>query len=224
MPRNNRVDITGEIYHVINRANARMKIFDTDKDYQLFEEVLKEAKDKINVDIYSYCVMPNHWHLVISPKDDGDLSKFMAWFTMTHTQRWHVMHKSVGSGHLYQGRYKSFLIQKERYFIQVCRYVERNPVRSKLVRKAEDWKWGSLWKREKGNVEQQKLLNSWPTIIPENYLKWVNENESTESLQLLRGSVNKGVPYGKMVWVEKVIDKYKLGSTLRNPGRPRKGS
>jgi len=154
MPRNSRVDIAGEIYHVINRANARMQIFNIDKDYQLFETVLKEAKNRTDIKIFSYCVMPNHWHLIVLPRNDGDLSKFMAWFTMTHTQRWHAMHKSIGTGHLYQGRYKSFIIQNNEYFFQACRYVERNPVRAKLIRKAEDWKWGSIWKRENGNIEQ----------------------------------------------------------------------
>ncbi|MFA6797332.1 MAG: transposase [Candidatus Paceibacterota bacterium] len=224
MPRNNRVDIEGEIYHVINRSNARMQIFNTDEDYELFEAVLKEVKDRTNMKIYSYCIMPNHWHFIVSPKNDGDLSKFMAWLTMTHTQRWHAMHKSIGTGHLYQGRYKSFLVQSNEYFNQVCRYVERNPVRAKLIKKAEDWKWGSLWKREKGNIEQQKLLNIWPVDIPKNYLDWVNESEPIEILESVRGSVNKGKPFGKMSWTNKKIDEYKLKSTIHNPGRPKNGS
>lgn len=224
MPRNNRVDVAGEIYHIINRANARIQIFDTDKDYQLFETVLKEAKDRTDIKIYSYCVMPNHWHLVVSPKNDGDLSKFVAWFTMTHTQRWHVMYKSIGAGHLYQGRYKSFLVQSNEYFLQVCRYVERNPVRAKLVKKAEDWKWGSLWKREKGNLEQQKLLSSWPIDTPKNYLDWVNESESKEILELVQNSINRGKPFGRTSWINKMIDEFKLRSTVRNQGRPRNGS
>ncbi len=224
MPRNIRVDIAGEIYHVINRANARLQIFNNDEDYKLFEKVLEEAKERIDIKIYSYCIMPNHWHFVLSPKADGDLSKFMAWLTMTHTQRWHVAHKSIGTGHLYQGRYKSFIVQKNEYFLQVCRYVERNSVRAKLAQKAENWKWGSCWRREKGSSEQKKILNEWPVDLPEYYIKWVNESESAEDLETLRNSVNKAKPYGRMSWVEKVIDLFKLGSTLRNPGRPKNGS
>lgn len=224
MPRNIRIDVGGEIYHVINRANSRLQIFHNDKDYKLFEEVLTEAKERIGINIYTYCVMPNHWHLVVSPKNDGDLAKFMAWFTMTHTQRWHVMHRSIGGGHLYQGRYKSFLVESSNYFLQVCRYVERNPVRAKLVKKAENWQWGSLWRRENGNPSQKKLLNYWPEHIPNNYLDWVNKNELEEDLMIIRNSIKKGKPYGKDSWIEKVIDIYKLGSTIRNPGRPKKGS
>jgi len=76
------------------------------------------------------------------------------------------MHKSIGSGHLYQGRYKSFIVQSNEYFLQLCRYIERNPVRAKLIKKTQDWKWGSLRRREIGTIEQQKILNSWPIDIP----------------------------------------------------------
>jgi putative transposase len=224
MPRSNRVDIGGEIYHVINRANARMQIFNNAKDYMLFENVLTEAHERTGVIIYSYCIMPNHWHLVVSPMEDGDLSKFVGWLTMTHTQRWHVAHKTIGSGHLYQGRYKSFLVQSSDYFLQLCRYVERNPVRAKLVKRAENWQWSSLWRRESGSVEQKKLLKPWILNIPKNYLDWVNERESEEVLSTVRYSVNKGKPYGSEQWSDRMVDTFKLSSTLRPSGRPKKGS
>src|SRR3989344_1043301 len=143
MPRASRVDIGGLVYHVINRANARAQIFRTDKDYRLFESALEEAKDLTDMRILVYCLMPNHWHLVLYPRQDGDLQRFMTWLTMTHTRRWHVAHRTIGSGHLYQGRYKSFLVQTNEYFLQLCRYVERNPLRAKLVTKAEQWRWSS---------------------------------------------------------------------------------
>ncbi|MBU3942870.1 transposase, partial [Patescibacteria group bacterium] len=148
MPRTNRIDIANIPYHVINRANARIQIFDEDRDYKLFEEVLEEAKEKFDMGILSYCIMPNHWHLVLYSKTDGNLQLFMRWLSMTHTRRWHSQHKSIGSGHLYQGRYKSFLVQEDDYLLQLFKYVERNPLRAKLVNKAEDWKWSSLWRRE----------------------------------------------------------------------------
>jgi len=218
------VDVGGEIYHVINRANARVQIFDNKKDYKLFENVLLEAKEKFDVSIYGYCIMPNHWHLIISPQNDGDLSKFMGWLTMTHTQRWHVAHKTIGSGHLYQGRYKSFIVQSNEYFLQLLRYIERNPVRAKLVKKSEMWEWGSYWRRCKGTATQKKLLDTLPVHLPEQYIAWVNEPEDKETLEEIHYCVNKGKPYGKERWTNKMIDRFKLMSTLRNPGRPRKGS
>lgn len=155
MPRPLRVNAANIIFHVINRANARMEIFSTEKDYLAFINTLTEAKERFLVEVLVYCIMPNHWHLILKPLEEGALSKFMGWLTMTHTQRWHMAHHSVGSGHLYQGRYKSFPVETDAYFIQLARYVERNPVRAKLVERAEDWKWGSIWVREKGTVEQK---------------------------------------------------------------------
>jgi len=224
MPRANRVDVGGEIYHVINRANARMQIFSNPKDYILFEKVLTEAQEKTRVRIYAYCIMPNHWHLVVSPIEDGDLSKFVGWLTMTHTQRWHVAHKTIGSGHLYQGRYKSFLVQSNNYFLQVCRYVERNPVRAKLTKRSEDWEWSSLWRREEGSADQNKLLALWPHDVPAQYLDWVNEKETENDLNATRYSVNKGKPFGSKVWTNRMVDTFKLSGTLRGSGRPKKGS
>lgn len=224
MPRTNRIDVAGEIYHVINRANARMEIFSTKEDYVLFEEVLAGAKERIDINIYAYCIMPNHWHLVVSPKNDGDLSKFVGWLTMTHTQRWHVAHKSIGSGHLYQGRYKSFMVQSNEYFLQVCRYVERNAVRAKLAKVAESWKWSSVWRKEKGSLEQKKLLAKWPVNIPFDYLEWVNEKDTKDTIDAIRTSVNKGKPLGSDSWTNNMVDMYKLTATLRGSGRPKKGS
>ena len=224
MPRASRVDIGGLVYHVINRANARAQIFRTDKDYRLFESALEEAKDLTDMRILVYCLMPNHWHLVLYPRQDGDLQRFMTWLTMTHTRRWHVAHRTIGSGHLYQGRYKSFLVQTNEYFLQLCRYVERNPLRAKLVTKAEQWRWSSFWRRERGSIEQQKLLSLWPEEIPKDYLSYVNMKEPDEELHNIRYSINRGKPYGDDGWASRMIKKFGLGSTIRNPWRPKKRS
>lgn len=74
----------------------------------------------------AYCMMSNHRHLVLWPRHDGDLSRFMGWLTLPHTQRRHAHHRTVGHGHLYQGRYKSFVVEQNEHFLTVCRYVERN--------------------------------------------------------------------------------------------------
>lgn len=224
MPRATRIDVGDVVYHVINRANARMKIFNADEDYLLFEKVLEEAKEKFAMRVLAYCIMPNHWHLILYPKNDGDLQKFMGWLSMTHTQRWHSHHKTAGSGHLYQGRYKSFLVQTNQYLLQLFRYVERNALRAKLVKKAENWEWTSLYRREKGNEAQKKLLSEWPIDIPKDYLALVNEPHTNTELESLRYCINKGKPYGSDEWTNKMIDAFKLESTLRGRGRPKKGS
>ncbi len=132
--------------HVLNRANARLPIFERDDDYAAFERVLEEAVDRTGTRLLSYCLMPNHWHLVVWPHDDGELSRFAGWLTLTHTQRWHAHRHSAGTGHLYQGRFKSFPIQEDDHFLTVCRYVERNAPRAKLVARAEEWRWSSLYR------------------------------------------------------------------------------
>ena len=106
-----------------------------------------EAKEQFSMRILAYCLMPNHFHFVLYPSNARDMSKFIQWLTLTHTQRWHQTNNTKGTGHLYQGRYKSFLIQDDNHLISVIRYVERNPLRARLVKKAENWGFGSLARR-----------------------------------------------------------------------------
>ena len=224
MPRVIRTDVGNYVYHILNRANARVRIFDNDKDYQLFETILEEAKEKFDMGILSYTIMPNHWHLVLYPNKDGDLSKFVGWVTNTHTRRRHTIKKTIGQGHLYQGRYKSFICQQSDHsFLSLIRYVERNALKANLVKKAENWKWGSAWRRKFGTAKQKKLLSDWPVSEPENYLKWLNELQEKEVEQIIENSIQHSSPYGKDNWKNKIIKKFKLESTVRSVGRPKKG-
>lgn len=210
------------IYHVINRSNARMTLFHKDADYQAFERILEEAKIKHPLRIYSYTIMPNHWHLILCPFKDGDISRFMRWLTLTHTNRWHAHYHSIGSGHLYQGRFKSFPVESDQYFSQLCKYIERNPLRAGLVNQAEDWEWSSLRRRLYGSPEQKQLLDSWPLPEEEDYLKLINQPESEITLQSIRESITRGKPFGSDQWVMNIADKLGLSSTLRSRGRPKK--
>lgn len=222
MPRPPRA-IEGEaVYHVLNRANARMQIFEKEKDFFAFEQIIIEAKEKYPMRILAYCAMPNHWHFVLHPQESRDLALFMRWLTLTHTQRWLGYRHMVGFGHLYQGRYKSFPVQEDGHFIQVCRYVERNALRAKLVKKAENWRWGSAWIRKYGNQEQKKLLSDWPVPMTKDYSFWLNQNEEKNDLMNLRNSINRGRPFGSPHWVEKIAEKFKLKSTLNPRGRPKR--
>jgi len=222
MARAPRVDVGDLIYHVINRANGRQQIFHTPADYQHFERLLGEAKDRTDMRILAYVLMPNHWHLVLSSKNDGDVQKFMHWLTLTHTQQYHVQTKTIGYGHLYQGRYKSFLIEKESYLLTVIKYVERNPVRARLSKTVENWKWGSGYRRLKGTSKEQKLLASLPIDLPKNYATCVNQPDREDDLTQLRVAVTKGTPFGDVEWVGETVQRFKLSATLRNPGRPKK--
>lgn len=208
------------IYHVLNRANARLPIFEKPSDFEAFERVLVEAHARMATRILAYCVMPNHWHLVLWPQRDGELSEFMAWVTLTHTQRWHAHHLSAGPGHLYQGRFKSFPVQADDHFLVVCRYVERNALRAGLVVRAEEWRWSSLWRRAQGRHAALAWLAPWPIERPRNWLDWVNEPQTEAELEALRCGVQRGRPYGSGTWVRRIAGKLGLESTLRPRGRP----
>lgn len=226
MPRPLRTIEGNTIYHVLNRSNNKIKIFENDKDYLAFENVLLEAKEKFPMRLLAYCFMPNHWHFVMYPEGGNDLAKFMHWITLTHTQRWLGFRNIVGYGHLYQGRYKSFPIQKDEHFLNVCRYVERNALRAKLVQKTEDWRWGSAWVRVHGSLEQKNILSPWPVLMPDGYNNLLNTNLPREEDDLtdIRLSVNRGRPFGNAQWLNKIADKFNLTSTTKPRGRPRKGS
>lgn len=165
----------GRVYHVWNRANARLTIFEKDEDYEAFERVITEAKERTGIRILAYCLMPNHWHFVLWPCEDRDLSEFTGWMTLTHTQRWHAHRHSIGSGHVYQGRFKSFPVQDDDHFYAVCRYVERNALRANLVKRAEDWRWGSLHRWKYGNAKEKALLSAWPFARLPNLVEHVNK-------------------------------------------------
>jgi putative transposase len=214
-----RVDVGGYVYHALNRASARARLFEGPDDYQHFEQVLLEARGRSGMRILAYCLMPNHWHLVLWPERDGELRRFMTWLGLTHTQRWHARRASAGSGHLYQGRYKAFLVQADDHLLAVCRYVERNPLRAQLVRRAEAWRWGSLWRRERG--QGLELLADWPLPRPDDWRARVNRAESAAELEALRTAVQRGRPFGAAAWRDAMVQRFDLGATLRPRGRPK---
>src|SRR6185437_9078805 len=150
MPRNPRFAPGGLVYHVHNRAFGKTRLFKDDEDYAIFEQVLAEAAQREpTLQVCAYCLMPDHFHLVLWPKSNGQLSRFMQWVTMTYTQRWRSAHPKSRRGNLHQGRYKSYVIQQDGHVAEVCRYVERNALRAKLVKVAQKWRWSSLRAREK---------------------------------------------------------------------------
>ena len=186
--------------HVINRANERVKIFHTEADYQEFEGLLEEACDRNDMRLIAYVLMPNHWHLVVYPENDGDVGRMMHWLTTTHSARVRVRTESIGNGHVYQGRYKSFLVETDNYLLALLKYVERNPVRAGLVQRVEDWPWGSAHRRIFGTPKTKALLSPSPTPLPHQYRRWVNTADSPAELEEIRKSLNKNVPFGSGDW------------------------
>ena len=141
-------------------------MFERPADYVAFEKILAEAHALTRIRITAYCLMPNHWHLLLWPRHDGELSEVLRWITVTHTQRWHVHHHTTGTGSVYQGRFTSCPTQTDEHFLPVARYVEHNALRAKLVTRAEDWRWSSVWQRNQRDTKLTTWLSDWPEERP----------------------------------------------------------
>lgn len=222
MPRTARNAPGGYVYHVLNRAVARLPLLQEYGDFEAFERVLALAQEKHPMRLLSYCLMPNHWHMVLWPKREGELTAFVRWLTHTHTMRWHAHYHTSGSGHLYQGRFKAFPIEQDGHCYTVLRYVERNALRAKLVARAEEWRWSSLWRRRHRDAEPLVALAAWPLPEPADWIKWVNQPETDAELAAVRGAVERGRPFGSEPWSQRVAKRLGLDYTLRPRGRPKK--
>jgi putative transposase len=217
--------VGGYVYHVLNRANARQTLFKKQADYAAFEVILAEAHERVPLRILSYVVMNNHWHFVVWPKRGRgeEVSEFFRWLSITHANRWHAHHGTAGTGHVYQGRFKSFPVATDEHLLTVLRYVERNPLRAQLVDCAEDYPWSSLRRRIQGSPEQQQLLCESPVPLGRAWVSHVNQPQTEAEVLAIRESLHRGRPFGNDVWQRKVGAQLGLEHTFRKRGRPTLG-
>ena len=220
MPRRARIAPGEIIYHALNRANGRSQLFDKPEDYAAFERIMVAAMRRSPIRMLAYCLMPNHWHMVLWPKKDGDMTEFLRWLTLTHSQRLHAHRHTTGYGHIYQGRFKSFPVEQDQAALNVIRYVERNALRAQLVSRAQNWRWCSLWRRVHG--DRESLLSDWPFDRATDWVEWVNAAQTEAEIEALRRCVNRGTPYGTETWQTQIAAMLGLKSTLQPRGRPRK--
>lgn len=216
MPRIPRGDSANGIYHIINRGNMRMQVFNDAEDYEYFLELLRNSAQRDKIAIHAYCLMPNHFHLLLSPEAEGSLSRMMQWLMTSHVRYYHRKNKT--SGHVWQGRYKSFMVEKDSYYIGVVRYIEANALRAGLVEKAEDWIYGSLCARASPNAHLSEPL----VELGDDWKDNVNMTIRTDELEKIRNSVNRQAPLGKDEWQIAVASQHGLLPTLGNRGRPKK--
>ena len=220
MPRRARIAPGEIIYHALNRANGRSQLFDKPDGFAAFERIMVAAMRRSPIRLLAYCLMPDHWYMVLSPKKDGEMTEFLRWLTLTHSQRLHAHCHTAGYGHIYQGRFKSFPIEQDQGALNVIRYVERNALRANLVDKAQDWRWCSLRRRVHG--DRESLLSDWSFDRPANWVEWVNTAQTDGEIEALRRCVNRGTPYGTDTWKTKIAATLGLKYTLHPRGRPRK--
>lgn len=217
MPRISRGETVGGIYHVINRGNMRMQIFDDEEDYEYYLDLLKTAKKKFAVEIHAYCLMPNHFHLLLVPEEEKSLSRFMQWVMTSHVRFYHKKRKS--SGHVWQGRFKSFIVERESYYLTLIRYIEANALRAILVKKAEEWPYASLHER---TDEGRRLLDEPYMVLEADWPVHVNQTMHQSELVKIRNSVNRQAPLGESEWQMQTAAEHGLVSTLNRRGRPKK--
>lgn len=216
MPRTRRASVGNMSYHVINRGNGRTTVFHDDDDFSAFVRLIGEASERVAMRLAAYCVMPNHFHLVLWPRNDGDLGVWMQWLMTAHVRRHHRRYRT--SGHVWQGRFKAFPIQKDDHLLTVLRYVERNPVRAGLVAKSRDWRWSSRSALPAAGAPNLRC----PIVLPVGWDRIVDDEEPAARLETIRRSVNRGTPFGGERWVRSTANRLGLESSLRPRGRPPK--
>jgi len=218
MPRTARASVGDVCYHVINRGNGRAAVFADDIDFRQFVELIATTQEQLDARPLAYCLMPNHIHLVLWPRHDGDLGRWMQRLLTRHVRRHHARRNT--SGHVWQGRFKAFPIQRDEHLLTVMRYVERNPVRARLVARSATWAWSSAAVRERGT--RPDWLSDPPVALPAGWSRMVDAALTPAELASVRQSVVRGAPYGAPQWVERTAGRLGLESTLRSRGRPRK--
>ena len=211
MPRNARRLIDGLPYHVLNRGNRRQAIFSQTSDYETFLTTLADALLRVPIAILAYTIMPNHFHLVLLAERGVEISAFMRWFMNAHIRRYHRFGELWGTGHLYQGRFKAFPIQTDQHLLTVLRYVEANPLRARLVKRAEDWAWSSL--TQEASSDGRVIVTPSPVRKPDNWTDIVNEKLPTAAYDSLRTAARRQVPFGEPDWIRFVEELKKHGAS-----------
>ena len=159
-----------------------------------------DARTRTPLPLHAYCLMSNHFHFVVSPETDDQLPAFMKWLCSTHAKRFNRDRESVGTGAVYQARYRAFPVQTDAHFLTVCRYVERNPLRARLVSRAEEWPWSSLGQRVE--ICHVVPLEPWPVQRPPDWTQLVNRIATVSEEAAVRACLRWNRPYGEGGWVQ----------------------
>lgn len=207
-----------ECYHIVNRGNQKARLFHCNADYAAFLAYMREAQARVELPLLAVCLMPNHIHLVVRPRQNSDVASWISWLFTTHVRR---HHRNYGTtGRLWQGRYKASHIQQDHHLLAVLRYVERNALTAKLVARAEDWIWGSLcWRTSR---DSPVALTPSPVDLPKWWNEFVNQPMTAAELQAVREAMNRQRPFGSPEWVQATAIDSGMEQSLKPIGRPRR--
>ncbi|MFZ5833483.1 MAG: transposase [Planctomycetota bacterium] len=226
MPRPLRPIADGLVYHVINRGNNRQPVFLDDGDYLAFLKTLADLKERKQFELYGYCLMANHIHLLLRPISES-VSRIVQSLLVSHTHRYHRFHST--GGHVWQGRFKSPVIQDDEHLLTVLRYIEANPLRAQMTEHAGDYPWSSF--RAHGLGESDPLLDrveGYEALAVQRAARlrrwsaYVHKTPDDAELAAIRRSSETGLPLGDHGWVEHLGKRLRLDLTIRPRGRPRK--
>lgn len=190
MARQPRILPPGCVVHVVNRGNERRRLFERPAEYDDFLCLIERTAARRPIKLLAYALMPNHWHLILWPDLSSDLSKFLHLLTTGHAARFRHLTATAGLGHVYQGRYYSSVVKDDAEYVSTLRYVEANPVRAKLVRRAEQWPWTSLVER----LDVPRLIVDGPLALPPGpeWMALVNESSQSTQVEADRNDGNSG--------------------------------
>ena len=228
MPRPLRAIAEGLVYHVINRGNARQSVFLRDDDYLAFLKAIGDLKERKPFELYGYCLMTNHIHLLLRPRE-APISRIVQSLLVSHTQRYHRCHKTCG--HVWQGRFKSPVVQDDDHLLCVLRYIEANPLRAKMVAAAGEYRWSSFAAHGQGEpndlldpVPSYEALAAYPAVRRRRWSAYVHQTPPEAEVESIRRSSAAGLPYGESSWVKRLANRLKLDLTIRPRGRPKKAA
>jgi len=219
MPRHKRVSPDGFVQHVLNRGDHRETLFHKPADFRAFLAIVTQTASRVAMRILAYCIMRNHFHLVLWPYEGADLPRFMQVLMNLHIHRYLRHYPPPSPGHIYQDRYTNVLVQNDAHFYRLVRYVEANAKSAGVVQRAEDYKWSSA--SPFSSDPDRPVIAEWPSPKPSNLTDLVNEPIALQDLQHIQRSGRRGAPYGSDEWAQTIAKQYDLEHTLRSRGRPK---
>ncbi|MDP2940609.1 MAG: transposase [Candidatus Omnitrophota bacterium] len=221
MPRIARIVGVGYPHHIIQRGNNRQQIFFDNTDKQFYLDLLQKYSQECGCKINAFCLMDNHVHILAIPNKKDSLAKTMQKLSLRYTQ--YINKKYNRTGRLWECRFHSCLVDKDEYLWSVCRYIESNPLRSKLVSKVDDYKWSSA----KTNVSLKGGFSFvepiWKSYVDrDEYIKFLNKQDDEQEIERIRKATYSGKPLGKKIFLEEISEKLSVVISNRDRGRPTK--
>ncbi|MFH1246143.1 MAG: transposase [Candidatus Omnitrophota bacterium] len=216
MPRIARIVAEGYPHHIIQRGNNRQAVFFDDEDKRFYLKLVKKYSRDCGSKVHAYCLMDNHVHMLFTPQRDNSLAKTMQKLSLRFTQ--HINRKYKRTGRLWECRFHSSLVDKESYLWSVCRYIERNPVRAKIVNKASQYEWSSANETHKSDI----IESIWDETQRREYIDYLNMEEDKEQIQIIRKHTYSGKPIGSAGFINHIAKILKLDLNTKPKGRPKK--